>query len=119
MSNLFQRPQPATATVADVKNALEEITSWDWRTGYSFAHIVIDDKNLGDGHILYSLRPSWIAKVMNQKLRDEFGFEPDFEKLERWQWGTYEEQIRHMAEVIDLLNWLLDVPIEVREQVDD
>jgi len=76
-----------------------------------------EDENLSDFDILYCLRPSWIAEVMNQKLRDEFGFEPDLEKLEPRQYPIYEKEIRHMAEVIDLLNWLLEVPISIREQV--
>lgn len=117
MSNFFERVKPEHATEDDVKKALKEITEWDWTTGYSFAHVVIDDENLSDADILYCLRPSWVAEVMNQKLRDEFGFEPDFEKLETWQHPIYEKVIQHMAEVIDLLNWLLEVPISVREQI--
>lgn len=118
MSNRFHRPTPATATGDDVKKALKEISDWDWETGYSFAHIVIDDDNLGDGSILFCLRPSWIAEVMNQRIKDAFhGRDVDFNKLETWEWGIYQQQIEHMAEVIDLLNWLLAVPEEVRDEV--
>lgn len=117
MSNLFQRPKPELATENDVKKALEEITEWDWTTGYSIAYIVIDDKNLSDADILYCLRPSWIAEVMNQKLKDEFDFEPNPVELNPFQLEIYEKIIRHMAEVIDLLNWLLEVPISIREQL--
>jgi hypothetical protein len=117
MSNLFQRPKPEIATAGDVKKAIDDITARDWQTGYSFAHSVIDDMNLGDGDILYCLRPSWIAEVMNQRLKDEFGFDVEFDKLEKWQWGIYKKQIEHMSELVDLLNWLLDVPEEIRDMV--
>lgn len=115
MSNLFNRPNPQDATITDVKKALEEITKWDWTTGFTFAHIVIDDENLEDGHILFCLEPNRIAETINRVIKDEFGH-TDFKKLEPWQWGSYENIIRHMAEVVDLLNWLLAVPIEIREQ---
>jgi hypothetical protein len=117
MSNLFQRPTPATATIDDVRKALEEIVAWDWKTGYTFAHIVIDDHNLGDGSILYCLRPAWIAEVMTQKIKDHLrGHDmPSLEDMEPWQLQIYRQPIQQMAEVIDLLNWLLDVPEDVRD----
>lgn len=118
MSNIFQRPMSESATEDDVITALEEITRWDWTTGYSFAHSVIDDHNLSDIDILYCLRPSWIAEVMNQKLKDEFEFIPEPQKLNLQEQYVYENIIRHMAEVIDLLNWLLEVPISIREQIE-
>jgi hypothetical protein len=117
MSNLFQRSKPELATVEDVTKAIDEITKWDWTTGYSFAHIVIDDQNLTDIDILYCLRPSWIAEVMNEKISDELGGKFDFDNLKPEQLSIYEKKVTHMAELIDLLNWLLDVPIEIRDQV--
>lgn len=120
MSYLFNRPNPSSATAADVEKALDEITEWDWQTGYSFAHIVIDDHNLSDKDILYCLMPHQVANVMNQRLKDEFGYIPDlFESsLSTQELGLYEKQIRHMLEVIDLLNWLLCVPEKVRNEIE-
>lgn len=120
MSNLFQRPAPATATADDVRKALAEIVEWDWQTGYTFAHIVIDDHNLGDGSILYCLRPSWIAEVMNEKIADLSRGQdvPAIDQMESWQLQIYQQPIRQMAEVIDLLNWLLDVPEDVRDDAE-
>ncbi len=116
MTNLFDRPRPKDATIKDIEKSLEEITDWDWTTGYTFGHIVIDDKNLEDGHILFCLNPNRIAETMNQVIKDRFGH-IELDKLEPWDMGDYEDIIRHMAELVDLLNWLLNVPIEIRQQI--
>jgi len=117
MSNIFQRPDPRIATAQDVERALEGITAWDWQTGYSFAHIVIDDKNLGDRNILFCLQPAGIADIMKQRLRDKFGEYRELSTLQEWELSIYREEMRHMAEVIDLLNWLLDVNEDIRDEV--
>ena len=120
MSNLFYRVNPENATVTDVQKALEEITEWDWTTGYSFAHIVIDDKNLSNRDILFCLQPNQIASVMNDRLEQQFGCIPDLfsNPMSEPDISLYEKQIKHMAEVIDLLNWLLDVPENIRGEVE-
>lgn len=118
MSNLFDRPKPHKATAYSVVKAIEEIQAWDWQTGYSFAHVVLGDQNLGDGHILYCMRPSWVAEVMEQRIRDEFGGVVNFDSLEKWEWRIYYDHAQHMAEILDLLNWLYEVPEEVRDEAE-
>lgn len=120
MTVLFERVKPENATNEDIKKAINEITEWDWTTGYSFAHIVIDDFNLSDRDILYCLRPSWIAEVMNDKLNDEFYHinSDNVLYLDDWQLSIYHQKIMHMVELIDLLNWLLNTPIEERDKIE-
>lgn len=117
MSNLFLRPDPRIATAQDIEKAIDGITAWDWETGYSFAHIVIDDMNLGDRNILYCLQPDNIANIMKQRLRDKFRKDRELSTLQDWELSIYREEMRHMAEIVDLLNWILDVPEEVRNEV--
>lgn len=116
MSNIFIRPNPKNAKSKDVLKALDDIIKWDWTTGFSFAHSVIDDQNLSDNDILYSLRPDIINEVMQQKLKDA-GLSMDFSNLGAFERIEYIRLIEHMAEVVDLLNWLLNVPVEQREDV--
>lgn len=107
------------ATPAGILAAIEELTNWDWLTGYSFAHIVTGDINLGDGSILYCLRPDWIAQCVKQDIRDSFGREVDFDKLEPWERDIYSLPIRRMTKTLSLLDWLLDIDEEIREKAEE
>ncbi len=119
MMSRFKRPEPSDASPQQVLDAIGAITDWDWETGYSFAHIVLDDVNLLDRHILYCLHPQWISDVMMGRMDDSVKEHKTFDDLNDHQINIYRHAIEHMVEIVTLLNWLLNVPEDTRSIAED
>lgn len=84
-----------------------------------FAHIVLDDFNLADGHIDHCLEPQWVNEWYAEKVK---------ECIESWEENPlspfYYERPRFtdfmhcVDETIDLLEALKQVPAEIRDQAE-
>lgn len=117
MSNLFIRLAPEIASKEDIDKVIQKIKLWNWETGFSFAHIVLDDYNLDNGSILFCLEPKRVADWTNGRIESYFGKGRTLQQLEKWEWDSYKEIVQMSAEIVDLLSWLLNVPEEIRRQL--
>lgn len=82
---------------------------------FSFAHIVLDDYNLLDGHIHWCLRQDSINEWFNYNLAR---CEPDAcnpDSHNSWERWRYDELTELRDATIEMLRWLLTVPESMRE----
>lgn len=116
----FYRPNPTTAKAAEIAATIKEIKTWNWEVGYSFAHNVLGDLNLGDGSILFCLEQKRIDEWVNQRIEQHYG-KPvaDPETLEEWERYGYYDEIELRDEIIIALRWLLHTSEEERDKVYD
>jgi hypothetical protein len=80
---------------------------------FSFAHIVLGDFNLGDGHIQWCLEPEQVDKWVNRET-ERFLNRDDDEYARRYNFEQLEEV---KTETIKFLNWLLTIPENIRKGV--
>jgi hypothetical protein len=131
---ILHRPDPATATGEDIAAALHALTNWNWHTGYTYGHIVIDDYNMGDGSIFFCLTTShyWDSKrdtwsshaergvfrreCLEQGITDSFYRGVNVGKLEFWEQAQLTDILEVDAEVCRFLRWLLRTSEEARDQ---
>jgi len=119
-SDMDDQEQPKSR--AEVIKRIQVFTDYanypDIMPDYSFAHIVLADFNLGDGHIKWCLEQeqidqwvSYITEEVKKRLtnrNNEYSLNYDLAEIERVKNDT-----------IEFLNWLLTIPENIREDGDD
>lgn len=81
--------------------------------GYSFAHIVIDDYNIYDGHIQFCLDRA--DEYFQDKLKD---LNPEYanpDAIESWQRWELDMLIESCLITMEFLEWLLTIDEDERE----
>lgn len=94
----------ASATAQQVAHAIKTIENWNWRAGYSFAHIVLGDYNLDDGSIDYCLNHVSIDGVARPITKHEY------EALSPYDQYQYDLNVELRDTTISLLVWLKATP---------
>lgn len=91
----------------ELKERINEFTTLYPRAEFSFAHVVLSDYNLSDGHITDCLDREkaleWVARALDEEM-DQYAW-----------WLVYEE----MAAICKFLHWLLSIDEDVRKAVID
>lgn len=85
----------------------------------TFGHIVLDDYNLGDGHIEFCLQDEQVERWVKFELDDcgiEYGIDPStLDVVQQWD---YEKVIRSRDKVKSFLEWLLEIPEVIRDDAE-
>lgn len=118
----MNRPNPLTATPQDVKAQIEELCDrYDFAPSSSFAHTVLDDYNLDNNSIIFcSYAPNFIWNDEKRGWENDLSmtwrerwYEEAKKDLDEWELEDLDEMVKDIDE---LLQWLLKVPPEVRNE---
>lgn len=119
MSRFF-RPDPTTVGKEVIEKERQRLIDWNWQVTSSFAHIVLDDYNLGDRSILFCLQQDRITKWVDREILDTYEKPiPDPSVLEEWERYWYDDIMEMRDEIIIFLRWLLHTSEDERSQVTD
>lgn len=117
------RPLPTEVTLNQLRQAFDDLFDYNYLCAYSYAHVVVDDKNIEDNYIedtLYGNNYNW------NSLTREWDDDPSTTRRIAWLTrelanATNEYDIDAILtldyEITEFLQWLLLVPIELREKL--
>ena len=104
VAQAWESVPPASAMARQVAHAIKTIEEWNWRAGYSFAHIVLGDYNLGNDSIDYCLNHVSVYDVAKPITKYEY------EALSPYDQYQYDLNVELRDTTISLLVWLKETP---------
>lgn len=96
----------------------EFVAGESWTRAYSFAHIVLGDQNLGEGHIKFCLQPHIVNDWTSSQLKDR-ALNPVRNENRAWELHEYDQVISERDSIIAFLRWLLSLTDELRDEVSE